>query len=61
VRHQILDAPLFLDAPGVDDARAERRKLLSQIDDYLLRGCASRLPGAWSRWSDRQAPESRPW
>ena len=36
VRHQILDAPLFLDAPGVDDARAERRKLLSQIDDYLL-------------------------
>jgi energy-coupling factor transporter ATP-binding protein EcfA2 len=36
VRHQILDAPLFLDAPGVQDARAERRKLLSQIDDYLL-------------------------
>jgi energy-coupling factor transporter ATP-binding protein EcfA2 len=36
VRHQILDAPLFLDAPGVEDARAERRKLLSQIDDYLL-------------------------
>jgi energy-coupling factor transporter ATP-binding protein EcfA2 len=36
VRHHILDAPLFLDAPGVDDARAERRKLLSQIDDYLL-------------------------
>jgi energy-coupling factor transporter ATP-binding protein EcfA2 len=36
VRHQILDTPLFLDAPGVDDARAERRKLLSQIDDYLL-------------------------
>ncbi len=36
VRHQILDAPLFLDGPGVQDARAERRKLLSQIDDYLL-------------------------
>src|SRR5712692_3238248 len=36
VRHQILDAPLFLEAPGVEEARAERRKLLSQIDDYLL-------------------------
>jgi hypothetical protein len=36
VRHQILDAPLFLEAPGADEARAERRKLLSQIDDYLL-------------------------
>jgi GTPase SAR1 family protein len=36
VRHNILDAPIFLEAPGVDDARAERRKLLSQIDDYLL-------------------------
>ena len=36
VRHNILDAPIFLEAPGVEDARAERRKLLSQIDDYLL-------------------------
>src|SRR5713226_9496191 len=36
LRHQILDAPLFLEAPGVEEARAERRKLLSQIDDYLL-------------------------
>jgi energy-coupling factor transporter ATP-binding protein EcfA2 len=36
VRHCILDAPLFLEAPEADEARAERRKLLSQIDDYLL-------------------------
>jgi energy-coupling factor transporter ATP-binding protein EcfA2 len=36
VRHQILDAPIFLEAPGVEESRAERRKLLSQIDDYLL-------------------------
>jgi energy-coupling factor transporter ATP-binding protein EcfA2 len=36
VRHQILDTPLFLEAPGVEEARAERLKLLSQIDDYLL-------------------------
>jgi energy-coupling factor transporter ATP-binding protein EcfA2 len=28
--------PLTLEAPGVQEARAERRKLLSQIDDYLL-------------------------
>jgi hypothetical protein len=36
VRHHILDAPIFLQAPGVEESRAERRKLLSQIDDYLL-------------------------
>jgi energy-coupling factor transporter ATP-binding protein EcfA2 len=36
VRHCILDASLFLEAPEADEARAERRKLLSQIDDYLL-------------------------
>jgi energy-coupling factor transporter ATP-binding protein EcfA2 len=28
--------PLSLQAPGVEAVRAERRKLLSQIDDYLL-------------------------
>src|SRR6202045_511703 len=36
LRHQVVDASLLLEAPGVADARAQRRKLLSQIDDYLL-------------------------
>jgi energy-coupling factor transporter ATP-binding protein EcfA2 len=36
LRHLIVEVPLHLEAPGVEEARAERRKLLSQIDDYLL-------------------------
>ena len=36
LRHRIVDAPLLLEAPGVAEARAQRRKLLTQIDDYLL-------------------------
>jgi energy-coupling factor transporter ATP-binding protein EcfA2 len=36
LRHLIVEVPLHLEAPGVDEARGERRKLLSQIDDYLL-------------------------
>ncbi len=36
LRHPIVSVPLLLEAPGVQEARAERRKLLSQIDDYLL-------------------------
>ena len=36
LRHLIVEVPLHLEAPGIDEARAERRKLLSQIDDYLL-------------------------
>src|SRR5215472_10943870 len=36
VRKPIVAATLPLEAPGVDNARAERHKLLSQIDDYLL-------------------------
>ena len=36
LRHQVVELPFFFAAPGVDEARAERRKLLSQIDDYLL-------------------------
>ncbi len=36
LRHPIVTAPLDLAAPGAPEARAERRKLLSQIDDYLL-------------------------
>ena len=36
LRHQIVELPLEFESPGVDEARAERRKLLSQIDDYLL-------------------------
>jgi energy-coupling factor transporter ATP-binding protein EcfA2 len=31
-----VELPLEFESPGVDEARAERRKLLSQIDDYLL-------------------------
>jgi energy-coupling factor transporter ATP-binding protein EcfA2 len=36
LRHPLVTAPLDLEAPGAPAARAERRKLLSQIDDYLL-------------------------
>jgi energy-coupling factor transporter ATP-binding protein EcfA2 len=36
LRRPIVTVPLTLEAPGVQEARAERRKLLSQIDDYLL-------------------------
>jgi energy-coupling factor transporter ATP-binding protein EcfA2 len=36
LRKPIVAAQLPLDAPGVTEARAERRKLLGQIDDYLL-------------------------
>jgi hypothetical protein len=36
LRHLIVEVPLHLEASGVDEARAERRKLLSQVDDYLL-------------------------
>src|SRR5262249_25783877 len=36
LRKPIGAAPLALDALGVADARSERVKLLSQIDDYLL-------------------------
>lgn len=36
LRHPIVEVTLDLQAPGVEEARAERRKLLSQIDDYLL-------------------------
>jgi energy-coupling factor transporter ATP-binding protein EcfA2 len=36
LRHPVVEMPLILEAPGVDEARAERLKLLGQIDDYLL-------------------------
>ena len=36
LRKPIVAARLPLEAPGVEEARAERRKLLGQIDDYLL-------------------------
>ena len=36
LRHPIVTVPLPFDVPGVTEARAERVKLLSQIDDYLL-------------------------
>jgi energy-coupling factor transporter ATP-binding protein EcfA2 len=36
LRKLIVAAQLPLEAPGVEEARAERRKLLGQIDDYLL-------------------------
>jgi hypothetical protein len=36
LRHPIVTVPLLFEAPGVSEARAERVKLLSQIDDYLL-------------------------
>jgi energy-coupling factor transporter ATP-binding protein EcfA2 len=36
VRQPVVSVPLLLNTPGIAGARAERRKLLSQIDDYLL-------------------------
>ena len=36
LRKPIVAASLPLEAPGVEEARQERRNLLSQIDDYLL-------------------------
>ena len=36
LRHPIVTVPLLFQSPGVAEARAERVKLLSQIDDYLL-------------------------
>jgi energy-coupling factor transporter ATP-binding protein EcfA2 len=36
LRKPIVAAQLPLETPGVEEARAERRKLLGQIDDYLL-------------------------
>src|SRR5215469_16566127 len=36
LRHPIVSVPLVFESPGVTEARAERVKLLSQIDDYLL-------------------------
>ena len=36
LRHPIVTVPLVFESPGVAEARAERVKLLSQIDDYLL-------------------------
>jgi energy-coupling factor transporter ATP-binding protein EcfA2 len=36
LRKPIVAALLPLETPGVEEARAERRKLLGQIDDYLL-------------------------
>src|SRR6266516_6355147 len=36
LRKPIVAAQLPLEAPGVEGAREERRKLLGQIDDYLL-------------------------
>jgi energy-coupling factor transporter ATP-binding protein EcfA2 len=36
LRHRIVDVTLLFETDGVGEARAERRKLLSQIDDYLL-------------------------
>ena len=36
LRHPIVDVPLLFEAPGVVEARAERVKMLGQIDDYLL-------------------------
>jgi 50S ribosome-binding GTPase len=36
LRKPLMNVPFVLDADGVADARAERLKLLGQIDDYLL-------------------------
>jgi energy-coupling factor transporter ATP-binding protein EcfA2 len=36
LRKPVVSVPLVLEAPDIEAARAERLKLLSQIDDYLL-------------------------
>ena len=36
LRHPLVTVPLVFESPGVTEARAERVKLLSQLDDYLL-------------------------
>src|SRR5262249_37075570 len=36
LRKRIAAIPLVFDVPGADEVSAERAKLLSQIDDYLL-------------------------
>ena len=36
LRDRLAAAPLLLDAPGVAEAKAVKRKLLAQIDEYLL-------------------------
>lgn len=36
LRSPIVRAPLLLQCPGVEEARADRQQLISQIDDYLL-------------------------
>jgi hypothetical protein len=36
LRHPILSLPLVFESPAVAEARTERLKILSQIDDYLL-------------------------
>ena len=36
LRDAMLRVPLVLECQGIDGARAERRQMLSQIDDYLL-------------------------
>jgi energy-coupling factor transporter ATP-binding protein EcfA2 len=44
LRSPIVRVPLLLECPGVEEARAERKQLISQIDDYLLPRL--RQPGA---------------
>ncbi|MGH3266861.1 MAG: dynamin family protein, partial [Trebonia sp.] len=45
LRKRIAAVPLVFDIPGADEVAAERAKLLSQIDDYLLpRGRQSAAP-----------------
>ncbi len=36
LRDRAADAALALEAPGVDDARRQRRELVEQLDDYVL-------------------------
>src|ERR1022692_1286073 len=36
LRSPIVRVPLLLESPGIEEARAERLQLISQIDDYLL-------------------------
>src|ERR1700722_11033082 len=49
LRKRIAGVPLVFDIAGADEVTAERAKLLSQIDDYLLprvRQSGAPLPGA---------------
>jgi len=56
LRKRVAAIPLVFEIEGSAEIKAERGKLLSQIDDYLLPGSGGRPRQCSSRWS---APPGR--